>query len=181
MRCVNCGANFDEGERECPFCGTPVKKENTYEEKKNGSVEVRVTDMNPLLDKEYTFSGNDILIRGRWGITVNVKVGDDRLYFETIPAKKNVLPAVMLEDIMAIENKFHMRMANIIIGIIGLVLGIAGGTWCFLLPILVILLYRERKIQIYLRNGNVLTIYEGSKANAELFIEDMKKITKIKQ
>ena len=181
MRCTNCGANFDDGANECPFCGSAVSKELSFEKPDNGKIIAQQTAMNPLLDKEYNFSGNDLLLRGRWGVNVNVKVGEDRLFFQTVPAKKNVLPAVMLEDIMAIEENFHMRTANILIGIFGLILGFSGGLWGFVLPVFVLLLYRERKIKIHLRNGNVLTIYSGDKEIATQFVDDMKKITKIRQ
>ncbi len=181
MRCANCGANFEDGANECPFCGSPVKKELSFEQPDNTWNVATQTAMNPLLDKEYNFSGNDLVVKGRWGVEVNVKVGEDRLYFTTVPAKKNVLPAVMLEDIMAIENSFHMRTANIVIGAIGLLLGFTTTLWGFLLPILVLLIYRERKIRIHLRNGNILTIFSSDKELATQFIDDMKKITKIQQ
>lgn len=181
MRCTNCGANFDDKANECPFCGSTANKELSFEQAINAGVSMSNTAMNPLLDKEYNFSGNDLVIKGRWGVNVNVKVGEDRLFFETVPAKKNVLPAIMLEDIMAINESFYMRTANIVIGVIGFLLGISGGYWGFLLPVLVFLLYRERKIKIHLRNGNILTIYSGDKEIASQFVEDMKKITKIRQ
>lgn len=181
MRCTNCGANFDDKANECPFCGSIVNRELSFKQSANAGVVATNTAMNPLLDKEYNFSGNDLVVKGRWGVNVNVKVGEDRLFFETVPAKKNVLPAVMLEDIMAINESFHMRTANIVIGVIGFLLGIAGGYWGFLLPVLVFFLYRERRIKIHLRNGNVLTIYSDDKEIALQFVEDMKKITKIKQ
>ena len=180
MRCTSCGANFEDDAKECPFCGSSVNRELTFEHFTNQVLNTEQTFMNPLLDKEYKFSGNDLVVRGRWGVNVNVKVGEDRLYFETFPAKKNVLPAIMLEDIMAIEESFHMRTANIVIGAIGFFLGFFGG-WGFLIPIIVLLLYRERKIKIHIRNGNILTIYSSDKELASQFVEDMKKITKIKQ
>lgn len=182
MRCSNCGANIDDNMEECSFCGTvisrevpdvqPVKSENLTDTQKTA---------NSLIGKEYDFSGNDLMIRGRWGVRVNVKVGDDRLYFETYPARKNVLPAIMLEDIMAIEEKFYMRTTNKVIAIIGGLLGCSGAFVFFLIPIFVLLLYRERQIKIHMRNGNILTIYSDDRALAEEFVEDMKKITKIKQ
>ena len=181
MRCTNCGANFDDGVGECPFCGSENHKKLSFEQVPNVEIVQIQTAMNPLLDTEYNFSGNDLVIKGRWGVSVNVKVGEDRLFFKTVPAKKNVLPAVMLEDIMAIEESAYIRSANIVIGVIGLLLGFAGGLWGFLLPILVLLLYRERKIRMHLRNGNILTIYSGDKELAVQFVEDMKKITKIRQ
>lgn len=181
MRCTNCGANFEEGKNECPFCGSVVNKELSFEQPSSEMVMATQTAMNPLLDKEYDFSGNDLVVKGRWGVNVNVKVGSDRLYFQTVPAKKNVLPAIMLEDIMAIEESFHMRTGNIVIAVIGLLLGLCGGAWGFLLPVLVLLLYRERKIKIHLRNGNILTIYSGDKEIAAQFVEDMKKITNIRK
>lgn len=181
MRCTNCGANFDDKAEECPFCGSAIKRELSSGQTTNKEAAISPTEMNPLLDKEYKFSGNDLVVRGRWGVNVNIKVGEDRLFFETVPAKKNVLPAVMLEDIMAIDESFHMRTANIVISIIGLLLGIAGAVWGFLFPVLVFFLYRERKIKIHLRNGYILTIYSSDKVLASQFVEDMKKITKIRQ
>lgn len=180
MRCANCGANFEEGANECPFCGSPVNGELSFEQSIHEGVNTEQMMMNPLLDKEYEFSGNDLVVRGRWGVNVNVKVGEDRLYFETFPAKKNVLPAIMLEDIMAIEESFHMRTANIVIGVVGLLAGFCGIFWGFVFPALILLLYRERKIKIHLRNGNILTIYSSDKEIANQFVEDMKKITKIR-
>lgn len=184
MFCKNCGANIGADVPECPYCGTanvPEAKQQTA----NVVAPIHQTESsvsaNPLLGKEYAFSGNDLVIRGRWGVKYNVTVGDDRLNLETVPAKKNKLPAVMLEDIMAIQESFHMRTTNIVLAVLGLVFGIAGGGfWCFAIAALVLLFYRERKMKIHLRNGNVLTIYSGNKESIKEFIEDMRKITKIK-
>lgn len=73
-----------------------------------------------------------------------------------------------------------MRTANIVLAIFGLLLGFAGGYWGFVLPVFVLLCYRERKMKIHLRNGNVLTIYSGDKESTSEFINDMRTITKIK-
>lgn len=183
MLCKNCGANIGSETSECPYCGTA----NTPEVNPQSATVVPVQkaeiqeSSNPLLGKEYAFSGNDLVIRGRWGVKFNVTVGEDRLNFETVPAKKNKLPAVMLEDIMAIQESFHMRTTNIVLAVLGLIFGIAGGGfWCFAITALVLLLYRERKMKIHLRNGNILTIYSSDKESTKEFIEDMRRITKIK-
>ena len=185
MFCKNCGANISSNVLECQYCGSANLQESNerIEEKVASPVSQRETPVttNPLLGKEYSFSGNDLVIRGRYGVRFNVMIGEDRLNFETVPAKKNKLPAVMLEDIMAIQESFHMRKTNIILAILGLLLGFAGGYWGFILPILVLLFFRERKMKIHLRNGNSLTIYSGNKESINEFIEDMKKITKIKK
>ena len=182
MFCKNCGANIGSEATECPFCGTANVQE-INEQTENVAVQQAGSQMlaNPLLGKEYAFSGNDLVIRGRWGVKYTVTVGEDRLNFETIPAKKNKIPAVMLEDIMAIQESFHMRTTNIVLAVLGLICGFAGGGfWCFAIAAIVLLLYRERKMKIHLRNGNVVTIYSGNKESTKEFIEDMKKITKIK-
>ena len=183
MFCKNCGANIGSDATECPYCGT-VNVQEVQRQAANVVTPVQQTERyvsaNPLLGKEYTFSGNDLVIKGRWGVKYNVTVGEDRLNFETVPAKMNKIPAVMLEDIMAIQESFHMRTANIVWAIIGLLLGLAGGYWGFIFPIFVLLFYRERKMKIHLRNGNVLTIYSDNQASTSEFVEDMKKITKIK-
>lgn len=181
MNCKNCGANVPENAKECPFCGTKI--DDALMANDTSIVEMKTDDLtqNPILGKEYSFSGNDLVIRGRWGVKHNVTVGEDRLNIQTVPAKKNTIPAIMLEDIMAIQESFHMRTTNIVLAILGLVFGFAGGGfWCFAITALVLLLYRERKMQIHLRNGNVLTIYSDNKEDITQFISDMKLITKIK-
>lgn len=182
MFCKNCGANIGSDVKECPFCGTSNVPE-VAQQVVNAPVPQTENQVltNPLLGKEYAFSGNDLVIKGRWGVKYNVTVGEDRLNFETVPAKKNKLPAVMLEDIMAIQESFHMRTTNIVLAVLGLICGLAGGGfWCWAIAAIVVLLYRERKMKIHLRNGNVLTIYSGDKESTKAFIEDMRKITKIK-
>lgn len=183
MFCKNCGANISSDVKECPYCGTANVPETKQQAETQAVVQQAANPemSNPLLGKEYSFSGNDLIIRGRWGIKYNVTVGEDRLNFETVPAKKNKLPAVMLEDIMAIQESFHMRTANILWAVFGLVVGLSGNLWGFIFPIFVLLCYRERKMKIHLRNGNSLTIYSSDKESANEFIEDMKKITKIKK
>lgn len=179
MNCKNCGANVPEKAIECPFCGSKI--ENPIET--NVCVvetQTQVQPKNELIGKEYSFSGNDLVIRGRWGVKYNISVGEDRLNIETVPARKNKIPAVKLDDIMAIQESFHMRTANILLGIFGLILGCCGGIWGFILPVFVLLCFRERKMKIHLRNGNVLTIYSGDKESTIEFVEDMRKITKIK-
>lgn len=183
MLCKNCGANIGSETSECPYCGTANVPEVNPQSATVVPVQQVASEMstNPLLGKEYAFSGNDLIIRGRWGVKYNVTVGEDRLNFETIPAKKNKLPAVMLEDIMAIQESFHMRTFNIVLAVLGILCGLAGGGfWCWLIPVVVFLLYRERKMKIHLRNGNVLTIYSGNKESTKEFIDDMRRITKIK-
>ncbi|KSV59072.1 hypothetical protein [Acetivibrio ethanolgignens] len=183
MLCKNCGANIGSETSECPYCGTRNEQEPTQQAANVAPVqkaEIQKSS-NPLLGKEYAFSGNDLIIRGRWGVKYNVTVGEDRLNFETVPAKKNKLPAVMLEDIMAIQESFHMRTFNIVLATLGILCGLAGGgIWCWLIPVVVFLLYRERKMKIHLRNGNILTIYSDNKGSIIEFIDDMRKITKIK-
>ncbi|MBQ3055389.1 MAG: hypothetical protein IJC88_04720 [Oscillospiraceae bacterium] len=171
MYCENCGAKLPENGSKCPFCET-----NT-----NVATEAVTQTQNPFLGKEYNFSGNDLVIKGRWGVRYKVTVAEDRLHFETVPAKKNKLPVIILEDILAIEESFHMRTVNILLGIFGLVLGCAGGYWGFVLPVFVLLCYRERKLKIHVRNGKILTIYSDDKESVREFIEDLKKITNIKQ
>lgn len=130
-----------------------------------------------LLSKIYNFSGNELMVKGQWGVEENVRVTSDRLYLQTYKDGKCTLSTAMLEDIMLIEESFHMRIGNIVLGGIGLILGFIGSAMGFILPI-VSLMYCERKITIYLRNGNILTIYSRDEELATQFIEDMKKIKK---
>ncbi len=179
MNCKNCGANVPENAMECPFCSSKIEIP-TEATVSPVEVQTQVQPQNELMGKEYSFSGNDLVIRGRWGVKHNVTVGEDRLNIQTVPAKKNKIPAIMLEDIMAIQESFHMRTTNIVLAILGLVLGFAGGGfWCFAITAFVLLLYRERKMKIHLRNGNVLTIYSDNKEATNEFINDMRRITKI--
>lgn len=179
MNCKNCGANVPENEMECPFCGTAI--DNPADSELSLGNKSKIRSNNPFVGKEYSFSGNDLIVRGRWGVRYKITVGEDRLQFETTPPKKNKVPVVMLDDILAIDESFHMRTFNIILGILGIVLGFVGGLWGFLLPIAVVLLYRERKMKIHVRNGNIITVYSDTTAAFSEFIDDMKKITKINQ
>ena len=178
MNCKNCGANVPENVMECPFCSSKIEipVETTVSPV---GVQTQVQPQNELMGKEYSFSGNDLVIRGRWGVRHNVTVGEDRINIQTVPAKKNKIPAVMLDDIMAIQESFHMRTTNIVMAILGLILGCCGAIVCFIFPLFVLLFFRERKIKIHLRNGKVLTIYSDNKEDSNEFINDMRKITKI--
>ena len=178
MNCKNCGANVPENAMECPFCSSKIEVATETNASPVG-VQTQVQTQNELIGKEYSFSGNDLVIRGRWGVKHNVTVGEDRINIQTVPAKKNKIPAIMLDDIMAIQESFHMRTTNIVLAIFGLFLGFCGGFWGFLLPVFVLLCFRERKMKIHLRNGNVLTIYSDNKEATNEFINDMRKITKI--
>ncbi len=178
MNCKNCGANVPENAMECPFCSSKIEIPTETNVSPVGE-QTQVQAQNELMGKEYSFSGNDLVIRGRWGVKHNVTVGEDRINIQTVPAKKNKIPAIMLDDIMAIQESFHMRTANIFLAIFGLILGCCGGFWGFILPVFVLLCFRERKMKIHLRNGNVLTIYSDNKEATNEFIDDMRKITKI--
>ena len=179
MNCKNCGANVPENAVECPFCSSKIEKPAVYNVAPV-EVQTQVQTKNELIGKEYSFSGNDLVIKGRWGVKHNVTVGEDRLNISTVPARKNKIPAIMLEDILAIQESFHMRTTNIVLAILGLIFGFAGGGfWCFAITALVLLLYRERKMIIHLRNGNFLTIYSEDEESTNEFINDMRKITKI--
>lgn len=142
------------------------------------SEESTQTITNPLLNKKYKFSGNDLVIKGRWGIKSTVKMGSDRLNIQTFPSRKNIYPVVMLEDIVSIEEGFYMRTANIVLAVIGLLMAILSPAY-LIIPALVLLLYREQKINIHLRNGNILTIYSEKKSLTSEFISDIKTVCKI--
>lgn len=182
MICKNCGATMGAEVTECPYCGTPNLPEQGEQQVQTQTAEQAAAPAgNPLIGKEYRFSGNDLVIKGRWGVQFHISVGEDRLFLETTPARKNLIPAVMLEDILAIEDSFHLRTANIVLGVLGLLVGISASAWGFLIPILVLIFYRERKVTMHLRSGQKLTIYSGSKESVRQFIEDMKLITKIRK
>lgn len=179
MHCKDCGANVPENAMDCPFCGSKIEIPIETKVIPVG-VQAQVQPQNELIGKEYSFSGNDLVIRGRWGVKHNVSVGEDRINIQTVPTRKNKIPAIMLEDIMAIQESFHMRTTNIVLAILGLVFGFAGGGfWCFAITAFVLLFYRERKMKFHLRNGNVLTIYSDNKEAINEFINDMRRITKI--
>lgn len=178
MFCEKCGKQIPDASNFC--CGCGAKAEYTQADPFAVGAQAWSQPKNELIGREYTFSGNDLVIRGRWGVKYNISVGEDRLNIETVPARKNKIPAVKLEDIMAVQESFHMRTANILLAIFGLILGFCGGIWGFILPIFVLLCFRERKMKIHLRNGKVLTIYSDDKESTVGFIEDMRKITKIK-
>ena len=179
MNCKNCGANVPENAIECPFCSSIIENSTETNVSSIGE-QTQVQNPNELMGKEYSFSGNDLVIRGRWSVKHNITVGKDRINIQTVPAKKNKIPAIMLEDIMAIQESFHMRTTNIVLAILGFVFGFAGGgIWCFAITAFVLLFYRERKMTMHLRNGNVLTIYSDNQEATNEFINDMRKITKI--
>lgn len=177
MNCKNCGASVSENARECPFCGSKIEKSTAVKTSSSGTP----MQSNPFVGKEYSFSGNDLLLKGRWSTRFKVSVGEDRLNFEASPKKYNTVPAIMLEDIIGIEESFHMRKFNIVMAVLGGIFGLLGEYECFLLPILAFLLYRERKIKIFARNGQIVTIYSENKGDIEAFVADMKKITNIKK
>lgn len=170
MICKNCGVDIGS-QTTCPHCGT--NQPETLQQ-----TEAPVST-NPLLGKEYAFSGNDLVLRGRWGIKFHISVGKDRLNIETVPAKKNKIPVVMLDDILSIQESFHMRKMNIFLAVMGVLSVFVGEFWGLVVTALILIFFRERKMKIHLRNGNVLTIYSEDKDSIPMFIEDMRKITKI--
>lgn len=176
MFCKNCGTNMGENANICPNCGTNNLTSVTAQKNSNSNP----MPANPLIGKEYDFSGNILIYRA--GVRCNVRVDEDRLYITKRPAKKkNDIPVVMLDDILAIKQKFHMRTINIIYSVLMVIaaLNYDEGFWLLIFPVLHILFYRERKIEIYIRNGQVLTIYSDKKNKADEFVEDMSRITKI--
>ena len=176
MFCKNCGTNMGENANICPNCGTNNLTSVTAQQNSNPM------PANPLIGKEYDFSGNTFVIKDKLGVRCNVRVEEDRLHITKRPAKKKKdIPVVMLDDILAIKQKFHMRMINIIFSVACVISAFYNEDrlWLLIFPVFVILLYRERKIEIYIRNGQVLTIYSDKKNKADEFVEDMSRITKI--
>lgn len=178
MFCKNCGTNMGENANICPNCGTNNLTSVTAQQNSNSNP----MPANPLIGKEYDFSGNTFIYRDVLGERCNVRVEEDRLHITKRPAKKKKdIPVVMLDDILAIKQKFHMRKINIVFSILCVILALNydEGFWLLIFPVFLILLYRERKIEIYIRNGQVLTIYSDKKNKADEFVEDMSRITKI--
>lgn len=191
MKCNCCGAEIAEGVNECPFCDAVVEKATrkekmaaqtpTQSDSFSGEEEHAIKSQNSLVGKEYTF----VSTRGTnfWGlfnsrIISNVKVAEDRLFIEKRPKKFNTIPAVLFEDIIGItiEKKINFYFWILIIasGLLGFLNPI-----CFALTIFFIYCGLQRKITVSQRNGVQVVMYTGSKALAEEFKEDMKKVAKI--
>lgn len=165
MICKSCEKEIPDNVTECPHCHTVVS-ENTVS--------------NPLLGKKYSFvSARGSTITGLTArIFSDVEVFEDRIRIEMKPKRLNRAPVILLEDIMAIQISKRINFYYWFFIIVSIFLAFSSPLY-LLLTALTIFLGIERKIQIVQRNGITVTLYSHDKELAEIFVEDMKTITKI--
>lgn len=187
MKCKNCGAEIPNNATECTFCDTPVSttaqtSKNTDMQPQKQTIVEASKPINPLIGKEYTFSSS----RGAnpWGfihgkIFSEVKVGDDRLFINITPKRFNVAPAVLFEDITGINISAKIPLYYWIYIILSVIGGFIGQFYLFIFTVLFIFMGLNQKITISQRSGVNVVMYARSKAVAEEFKADMKKLTKI--
>lgn len=189
MVCKNCGGEIKGEQTVCPYCDAPVvNREDNVEEsivldvEKNSLEPVNKEVLqNGIIGKSYEFhSSRGANLRSLFDsrITSKVEVSEDRLFISMKPKRLNVAPAVLFEDITAIEisAKIHLYYWPFII--ITALVALTNPLF-LILTALFIFGGRDRKIRICQRNGKDVIMYAGTKAQAEQFKADMKTLTKI--
>ena len=136
---------------------------------------------NSLIGKKYNFAsykGANLrgLINSR--IRSEVTFSDDRLFINIEPKRFNTVPAILYKDITGVIITVKINFYYWIYIIVSALCAIINP----LLLIVTVLLFfigRDRKITITQRNGISAVIYAKTKAEAEAFKEDMRKVARM--
>lgn len=193
MKCSACGAEIAVGTKVCPFCDAVLEgeeKKQTMQQSAPADAKEPVSavqnsvqptvSVNPLLHKKYELESGGALY-GFFSKRVNstVEVGEDRLFISIKPKKLNVSPVIMLEDVLSIDFSLKLSVYFVIYAILCAIAACNGAGPMFLLSAFFIWASINTKITITQRNGKNVVMYSKSKADAQAFKNDMKKITKI--
>ncbi len=191
MFCVNCGTELKEETKFCPNCG--VNLVNGLDKQKIIPDKEEIKDLsilqsleeekNSLIGKKYSFiskRGTNITGIFTGKIVSEIEVGADRLKISIKPKKYNKVPAIMLEDITAIDITKSLNWYYWFFVIFSVIITVLyQSPICLIYAIIFIFLGQQRKIRVAQRNGKDVIIYSRNKELAETFKEDMKNITKI--
>lgn len=188
MKCVNCGAEVEQNATSCSYCGMPVDQ-NENNQLTNLEV-ITEQDSNELVEqgsetsligKQYSFvsaKGTNLLGLFNSRIFNEVQIGEDRIGINTIPSRYNKVPAIMLEDITAIQINTKINFYYWIWIIISILCAM-GSPICLIFTVLFFIFGRHSKIKISQRNGKDVILYSHDKELAMQFKEDMKKLVNI--
>ena len=190
MFCVNCGIELKEETKVCPNCGTNFinglneqKIVSAKKEIKDLSIIQSLEEKNSLIGKKYLFTskrGTNItgIVTGK--IISEIEVGEDRLKISIKPKKYNKVPAIMLEDITAIDITKSLNWYYWFLVIFSVIITVLyQSPICLIYAVIFAFLGQQRKIRVAQRNGKDVIIYSRNKELAETFKEDMRSITKI--
>ena len=136
---------------------------------------------NSLIGKKYNFaSSKGANLRGLINSRIRSEVtfSDDRLFINIEPKRFNTEPAILYKDITGVIITVKINFYYWIYIIVSALCAIINP----LLLIVTVLLFfigRDRKITITQRNGISAVIYAKTKAEAEAFKEDMRKVARI--
>ena len=198
MKCVKCGAEFQDDPIACRVCGTI---NSNREEKGIVEFEEGIYSSDPIV--QYNYEYNDFKMgfpisttvgkkycfysaRGANALNVinsriktDIEVGTDRIYISIKPKRLNKVPAVFFQDITGIIILNRLNGFCWFWLILTTLMGFTA--YVFLIcPILIFLFCRHNKITIYQRNGIKAVIYVKKRVEAEKFVEDLKSLLKIK-
>ncbi len=141
--------------------------ENTY----NNSVIGKTYDLSSARGTNLIGILNDKIIS-------RVTFADDRLFIDMRPKRLNKVPALLYEDITGVNIAMKLNLYKCFYLIASIVAAIVNPLF-LIISVLVLWLGRDMKITITQRNGISAVIYAKTKAEAEAFKEDVRKVAKI--
>lgn len=180
MKCRNCGAEIADGIKECPYCA--AQQEGAVQ-MPQGTARPASISTNALAGKKYEFASSyGANMRGiiNSRIYSTVEVAEDRLWIKITPKRLNTVPAVIFEDITAIDISVKISLYYWICIIVSVIAAIPTQGATLLLAAFFVFVGRDRKITISQRNGKDVVMYSSGKKAAEAFKEDMKALTTIR-
>ena len=136
---------------------------------------------NSIIGKKYNFaSSKGANLRGLLNSRIRSEVtfSDDRLFINIEPKRFNTAPAILYKDITGVIITVKINFYYWIYIIVSVLCAIVNP---FLLIVTVLLFFigRDSKITITQQNGISAVIYAKTKAEAEAFKEDMRKVARI--
>lgn len=187
LKCNNCGSIIPDDVLSCPFCDTQVNltsteiaNEQDLSIKKQENVEYFQinSDIDALLGRRYKFkSPKNGSILGR--INYNIEVAKDCLVLDSSPKSKCKTPVITFDNISGVQlSKIFNRYS--ILCCVALAIGsiiYSEPRVLILIPGFLFLGYCTR-IQIFLRNGKVVTIHSVDADLAVKFKQDIQKLTR---
>lgn len=130
---------------------------------------------NVMIGKRYSLrssSGINVFSFGTGTVYSTVTVDEEKMSIEMIPKKMNKIPVVYFEDITKVMVNRKLSLYYVMLILLSVILGIANPVG-FVLAAGFLWLGINRKIIIFLRNGNQAVLYCRKKKVCEEFVQDL--------
>ena len=137
-----------------------------------------IAENNVMVGKSYRLNssrGMNMLSFGRGFICSTITADQEKISIEMMPAKKNKIPVIYFEDITKVMVSRKLSVYHGIMILFSIILGIVNPLG-FALAAAFLWLGINRKITVFLRNGNQAVLYSRNKKRCDEFVQDLRSV-----